>query len=607
LNPSWNTFWDVATTQDENGWYAEMRIPFSSIGFQNNDGITEMGMIVYRWIASSNERHIYPAIPPNWSMGNAKPSQAQDVILKGVESKKPLYLTPYVITGRNESNDLNDAETEYINNSDFEREIGFDLKYNVTSNLTLDLTVNTDFAQVEADDQQLNLSRFSLFFPEKRQFFQERAGLYDVSYGRNRLFYSRRIGLDNNGNPVRILGGARMTGRIGNWDVGMINMQTGKSDILSSENFGVLRLQRKTFNDLSVIGGIFTSRTGTDGTSNYVYGIDSETNLGGDLYLELLGSQTLDSELSDSRRTNFAKTSSLRAAITLRNSIGFNYRFVVNRTGEDFDPGIGFVRRTGNTDSFMRLAYGWFAPTESIVNRSSTSFVLYTQSENDSYDLLGRSMWGSWEVRFKQLGAMEFQIRYNNEILIDNDDFNLLGKIHIPTGEYDTYQASFGYQTNEGRKLQTSIGFQYGGLYDGKSYGFEIQPKWNVNSNLELGGSYSQTQLEFDEFMSRGITIPIGKEDEIATSANYIAHLGQLRAQYAFNKRMSASTFVQYSNVEELVGMNFRFRYNFSEGRDFWIVFNEQINTLRDEMVTPRVPLTQARTILVKYSHTFIF
>ena len=97
MNRSWNTYWDVATTQDENGWYAEMRIPFSSIGFQENDGIAEMGMIVYRWIASANERHIYPAIPPNWNMGNAKPSQAQDIPLEGVKSKKPLYLTPYTL------------------------------------------------------------------------------------------------------------------------------------------------------------------------------------------------------------------------------------------------------------------------------------------------------------------------------------------------------------------------------------------------------------------------------------------------------------------------------------------------------------------------------
>lgn len=594
MNPSWNTFWDVATTQDENGWYAEMRIPFSSIGFQDNNGIAEMGLIVYRWIADANERHIYPAIPPNWNIGNAKPSQAQDVILEGVESRNPLYVTPYAIAGQSLSNDLNDAETEYLEKTDFQREIGFDVKYNLTGNLTLDVTVNTDFAQVEADDQQLNLSRFSLFFPEKRQFFQERAGLYNVSYGRNRLFYSRRIGLDNDGNPVRILGGARMTGRVGNWDVGFINMQTADSDNFAAENFGVLRLQRKTFNDLSNVGTMFTSRLSADGDYNYVYGFDTETNLTGDLFLEILGSQTLDSELPSAIRSELSTTTALRAAITLQKSIGFNYRLVINRTGEDYDPGIGFVRRTGNTDTFGRFAYGWFAPENSIINRQNVDFVVYTQSKNDTYDLLGRSMWGGWNVRFKQFGEFEAEVRYNKEILLEDEDFDLLGRILIPEGEFNTYEVGLNYQTNEGKKLQAGIGFEYGGLYDGTSYGMEFSPRWIVNSNLEVGGSYSFTHLEFPNLTNR-------------TKNDYSAHLGQFRAQYALNKQFSASTFVQYSNVSELVGANLRFRYNFSEGRDFWLVFNEQVNTVRDELEVPRLPRLQNRTILLKYTHTFIF
>ncbi len=594
MNASWNTFWDVATTQDENGWYAEMRIPFSSIGFQDNNGIAEMGMIVYRWIASANERHIYPAIPPNWNMGNAKPSQAQDVILEGVVSRKPLYFTPYALGGQSLTNDLNDAETEYLESNDFTRELGFDVKYNLTGNLTLDVTVNTDFAQVEADDQQLNLSRFSLFFPEKRQFFQERAGLYNVSYGRNRLFYSRRIGLDDDGNPVRILGGARMTGRVGNWDVGFINMQTADSDNFAAENFGVLRLQRKTFNDLSNIGSMFTSRLGADGAYNYVYGFDSETNLTGDLFLEVMGSQTLDSELPSAIRSDLATTTAFRMALTLQKSIGFNYRFVVSRTGEDFDPGIGFVRRTGTTDSFGRLAYGWFAPENSIVNRYNVDLAIFSQYENDSYEFLNQSIWSGYSIRFKQFGQFELDVRYNREILLDDEDFDLLGRIYVPGGEFETYEVSTGYQTNEGKKLQFAISGEYGGLYDGTSYGFSLDPRWIVNSNLEIGGSYSLTHLEFPELSNR-------------TKNDYTAHLGQFRAQYALNKQFSASTFVQYSNVSELVGANFRFRYNFSEGRDFWLVFNEQVNTVRDELEVPRVPRLQNRTILLKYTHTFIF
>ena len=594
MNRSWNTYWDVATTQDENGWYAEMRIPFSSIGFQENDGIAEMGMIVYRWIASANERHIYPAIPPNWNMGNAKPSQAQDILLEGVQSKKPLYLTPYVIAGQNLNNKLNDAETKYLKDRDFTRELGFDVKYNLTGNLTLDVTLNTDFAQVEADDQQLNLSRFSLFFPEKRQFFQEKAGLYDVSYGRNRLFYSRRIGLDSDGNPVRILGGARMTGRIGNWDIGIINMQTEETDSLTSENFGVLRMQRKTFNERSNAGGIFTSRMGRNGSNNFVYGFDTKTNIYGDLYLDVLASQTLDTEKQSDENTSFFTTTSWRAAITLQKSVGFNYRLVVNRTGEHFDPGIGYVRRTGNTDYFTRLAYGWFAPEYSIINRQNIDFVIYNQANNDSYELLGRSIWTGWNVRFKQLGEFELDIRYNNEILLTDDDFDLLGKIYIPEGEYETYRIGANYETNEGNKFGFELGAEYGGLYDGTSFEFQINPRWIVNTRLEIGGNYTLSNIYFPDLSNR-------------SQNDYRAHLGQFRAQFSLNKQFSASTFVQYSNVSELIGANVRFRYNISEGRDFWLVFNEQVNTLRDELEVPRTPKLENRTLLIKYTHTFIF
>jgi aromatic ring-cleaving dioxygenase len=385
-----------------------------------------------------------------------------------------------------------------------------------------------------------------------------------------------------------------MTGRVANWDVGFINMQTAESDNFASENFGVLRLQRKTFNDLSNVGSMFTSRLAADGAYNYVYGFDSETNLVGDLFLEVMGSQTLDSELPSSIRSDLATTTAFRTAITLQKSIGFNYRFVVSRTGEDFDPGIGFVRRTGTTDSFARLAYGWFAPENSIINRQNIDMAIFTQNENDSYDFLNQSIWSGYSIRFKQIGQFELDVRYNREILLDDEDFDLLGRIYVPGGEFETTEVSAEYQTNEGRKLQFVFSGEYGGLYDGTSYGFGFDPRWIVNSNLEIGGSYSLTHLEFPELTNR-------------TKNDYTAHLGQFRAQYALNKQFSASTFVQYSNVSELVGANLRFRYNFSEGRDFWLVFNEQVNTVRDELEVPRVPRLQNQTILLKYTHTFIF
>lgn len=601
MNGSWNTFWDVATTKDGKGWYAEMRIPFSSIGFQlDDDGNAEMGIIIYRYIASLNERHIYPAIEPNWNLGMAKPSQALDVQLSGVEAAKPLYVTPYGIGGYSTFNSVNDAKNAYDKNTAMEREIGLDVKYNLTSDLTLDVTVNTDFAQVEADDQQLNFTRFSLFFPEKRQFFQERAGLFNVSLGRNRLFYSRRIGLGNDGNPVRILGGARVTGRVGNWDVGFINMQTGNSDILPSENFGVIRVLRETTNELSKAGGILTSRMGTDGSSNYVIGADSETNIFGRNFMEFTATKSIDSDYTRDE-ASVLNSSVARIGFNTRDLVGFNYRIVASRTGENFDPGIGYIRRTGTTDTFVRLAYGWFARESSPVNRYNFDVTHFTQSENGGMEdlinlnkILDRSIFARFETVFKQAGTVSF--RYNNtqELLKPEDDFTLLGQIYIPDNTYNYDTFSISYSSSETTKLQGQLSLSYGKIYDGSRLDFNASPSYNVNSKLRVSGAYTITRLNFPELTGRNAT-------------DFTAHLAQIRAQFAFNKIVSASSFIQYSNVEQLVGANFRLRVNFSEGRDLWFVFNEQLNTERNYNYVEYTPLSKARTILLKYSHTFIF
>jgi len=158
--------------------------------------------------------------------------------------------------------------------------LGIDVKYGISNNWTLDLSLNTDFAQVEADNQQVNLTRFSLFFPEKRLFFQERSGIFNFTFSRgDQLFYIRRIGIDDDGNPVRILGGARLKGRSGPWDVGFLNMQSASFENLDSENFMVGRLQRQVINENSTAGLLFTNRTNFDGSYNSAIAVDASIRL----------------------------------------------------------------------------------------------------------------------------------------------------------------------------------------------------------------------------------------------------------------------------------------------------------------------------------------
>jgi len=322
INRSWNTFWDVFISEDETGWTVELRIPFSSVGYQLVDDEVEMGVIFYRWIAFHNERHVFPAIPPNWERGNVKPSQAQTITFNGVEASKPLYFTPYTLGGFSRTYQENASGTAFEAQDEVVADIGFDIKYNLTSNLTLDVTANTDFAQVEADEQQLNLTRFSIDFPEKRQFFQQRSGLFDFSFGNTKLFYSRRIGLYD-GEQIPIYGGVRLTGRQNKLDIGFMNLQTASHDPLTSENFGVLRLKQQVINENSYFGGIFTSRIGTDGSTNLVTGLDTDINLKGDVFLELKVAQTMDSDVADDIRYNFGENSIFRVTLQRRASLGF--------------------------------------------------------------------------------------------------------------------------------------------------------------------------------------------------------------------------------------------------------------------------------------------
>ncbi|MBO6524631.1 MAG: carbohydrate binding family 9 domain-containing protein [Balneolaceae bacterium] len=603
FNPSYNTFWDVATTQTEEGWFAEMRIPFSSIGILVEDDVAEIGFITYRWISNINERHIFPAIPPNWNLGNAKPSQAHDVRLEGVQSKNPVYITPYGLGGYSSFSDLSADSSAYRFDDDPKAELGFDLKYNVTNNLTLDVTVNTDFAQVEADDQQLNLSRFSLFFPEKRQFFQQRSGLFDYTFGRDRVFYSRRIGLDGDGNPVRILGGGRVTGRVGGMDIGVLNMQTADTDNLPSENFGVVRLRQQVVNERSFVGGIFTSRTASDGSSNLVYGLDGDINVHKNKFFEFRTARSVDSDLQGPTQSDVKETGALRLSFRNQTSTGLLYEFMFSRFGDDYNPELGFVRVGGITQKFTRIGYGWLAKEESVFQRNQIRASYYGRFYNDGHkffsfdeNLQDRSVSVNWDARFKQYGGMNLQFRSGKERILPGDDFDLVGKILIPSGEYSDQRFQVSYEFSEAWKIGGGINTSFGTLYDGQIQELDLNPRFFASSKLELGGSYRITKLQFPDRAGRQKT-------------EFTSHLGQFRSQYAFNKKASINMFVQYSNVSELVGANVRFRYNFSEGRDLWFVFNEQSYSNRDplEPGLPRLPYLQSRSILLKYTHTFIF
>ncbi len=586
FNASWNTYWDVKTTVTDKGWFMEMRIPFSSLRFKSIDGKVVMGLIINRWIPRKNEMVVFPAIDPKSGVwAKRRPSLAYDIVFQDIKPRKPVYITPYILAGERMTHNPDITGTSYKRSDKLTKEAGVDLKYGITSDLTLDLTVNTDFAQVEADDQQVNITRFSLFYPEKRVFFQERSDLFDFTFGYNgsngNAFYSRRIGLYD-GNPVRILGGARLTGKIGKTEIGFINMQTAKySTELPSENFNVLRLKRKIINPYSYAGGIFTSRISANGIYNFTYGLDSYVSFLGDKYLEFKVSQTYDSE-KDYKR--LADNTFLRLNLENRNIKGWSYRTSFDWLGKDYIPAIGFVQRGNNYVFNENINYGWIPGEKSLLytHKVYYKFAAYYNTQN----LLETIITGpGWDFEAKNRSTGQTQPEFRREII--RDTFYIDNKTYVPEGAYSFFVLNQVFQSRTSSRFNVKSECLLGQYYDGSVVSIKLIPKWAISKSIKIEAQYQYNSVRF----------PVRDQ-------KYISHVTGLKFTYMLSTKLSAAAFIQYNTAADVFFANLRIRYNPREGNDFYIVFNEGRNTdiFRE---SPELPRIDNQTLLIKYSYTF--
>jgi len=587
LNSSWNTFWDVAIVRNDDGWFAEMRIPFSSLRFQDRNGRVVMGIILRRYIARKSEHITFPEIPPNWNISFYKPSQAQEFVLEGVYSRKPLYVAPYVLGGLGQSFELNEDEIVYQSIKNLEHEAGLDVKFGLTSNLTLDVTLNTDFAQVEADDQQINLTRFSLFFPEKRLFFQERSSNFDFNFETsepNRLFYSRRIGI-HEGKLVRIYGGARLVGRVGPWDLGFLSMQTAPTGDLPSENFGVFRIRRRVFNPYSYIGVISTTRFGMDGTYNLAYGLDGIIRVFGDDYLTIKWAQTFET----GQENNPLSLDPARIRFNwLRRTIkGFGYELSYSRAGADYNPGLGFEMRENYSRLATGLFYGWIPSEKSSLFSHQVFLSSHLFLRNADGEIESVSIWTGWQFRTKSGWEGEISPRFFYENVPET--FSLSDDAEVLEGRYSFYGLNCELSTAPGKPIYTNATLYVGPFYDGWRTSLGLTPRWNIFSDLELSGTYQFNRVTFPDRDQR-----------------FTAHIARLRVLYTLSTKFSATAFIQYNSAIDAVIANIRLRYNPREGIDLYLVYNEGLNTNRYRQ-DPILPFTSNRTVLLKYTYTFNF
>jgi hypothetical protein len=583
LNDSWDTFWAARTTQSDSGWFVEVRIPFSSIGFRVDDaGRATMGLTVTRLISRLNERVTFPEIDPKHEF--RKPSQAQDVVLRNVRSSKPLYVTPYALTGRSRTNAL--VQGARLTHAQTARELGLDVRYPITSDLTFDLTINTDFAQVEADDQQVNLDRFPLFFPERRRFFQEGSGIFDFAgAGNTRLFHSRRIGLAPDLTPVPVRGGGRLVGRSGMWDIGTLAMQTAPRDTIPAESFGVLRLRRPILNANSTLGMLVTGYRGGD-HDNVALGLDGLLHVAGDQYLSFKWAATADSRITG---TSLGARSLWDARWERRVGRGLQYNVNVSRAGESFRPELGFMPRRDYT--IANAIGNWFFFTDSsrYFRRvyPGALFLSTFRNGDGALESSQYAVWVQWDTRAGGGGWIEPKGFRENVVA----PFTIGNRITIPAGVYDFADLQLVWMMPNGRRARTSVDFRTGTYFDGRRTQAIITPTWNLSSHFELGADYQVSLLRF----------PVRQQ-----SADI--HVARLRLRTALDARKSGNAFIQYNSTTNRLDVNLRLRYAFAEGTDLWIVYNEGLDTERAlDPLGQQPPFSLARTLLVKYRHTLAY
>ena len=584
FNPDWNPVWDLKTGRFEGGWTVEGALPFKSLRYQPGTAQT-WGFNAMRVKRSKNEISMLSPAPRSQGAQGVEQT-AYAARLLGIEAPPQgvsIDVKPYVTSSVSSDRTASPRLT-----NDGHAAVGFDAKYAVTRNLAADVTVNTDFAQVEADQQQINLTRFSLFFPEKREFFLENQGTFSfggVAVGSLNagtsdapiLFYSRRIGL-NTGREVPIDAGGRLTGRAGRYSIGAINIQSdddAQSGALAT-NFTVARVKRDLLSRSS-IGAIVTNRSvsAAGGGRNVAYGLDGSFIFFKNLQINTYWART-DSEQTLGRHGN---DTSYRAQLDYN---GDRYGLQVERLGigDSFNPEVGFVKRL---DMFRNFALARFSPRPG--GRSAIRKYVYQASvdyiENGSGSLETRTVTGEFALDFKNADRVG---------VLYTDAFEFLpvplrvGSLTLPVGSYAFETVRLNYNMGQQRTVSANVSVDVGSFYDGRKTTLSVaRGRVPVTHQLSLEPTYSYNDVR----------LSVGQ---------FTAHLAGSRVTYTMTPLMFVSALLQYNSGTNAVSTNARLRWEYQAGSELFVVYNEERNTL-----TPRFPALNNRSFIVKFNRLFRF
>ena len=595
-NTDWNPVWDVRTGRFDGGWTVEMQIPFKSLRFQQGQAQL-WGVQFERQVRRKNEMSHLTPVPIAAGPGVFRLSVAATLVgLEVAAQNRRLEVKPYAIGSS--ATDLG-ADPPFSNRG--AGDAGVDVKWGVTQNLTADFTYNTDFAQVEVDQQQVNLTRFSLFFPEKREFFLEARGIFDFGAGPNvlgtgggansggrlqgppgtrlgneapLLFFSRRIGLQE-GRTVPIVGGGRLTGKVGQFSIGAVNMQTDDAPAANAmaTNFTVVRLKRDILRR-SRIGAIFTRRSVSldRNGENDAYGLDGS--------FAFYDNVTFNGYYARTRtHGRVGDDTSYQAAFTYDADL-FGLQVDHLLVGKNFNPEVGFLRRLDFRRSFVAAHYRPRPAIEAI--RQFTLGGSLDYIENGARDLETRAARAEFVTEFENSDRVTVDVMQNYELLVE--PFEVATDVAIPIGGYQFQDVFLSYLMGQQRRVSGTAFVQRGAFFGGDITAF----------------GYRQGRIGVTPQMSIEPTIAINR---IALpQGRFTAAVATTRTTYTFTSRMFLSALVQYNSSLEQMGTNVRFRWEYSPGSELFVVYNDQRDTtLRG------VPLLETRAFIVKFTRLLRF
>ncbi len=565
FNLNWDGSWEVATSRDGEGWYAEFKIPFATLRYAGGS-VQTWGLNMVRRIRRRNEESFWAPIPRQYNL--MRLSMAGDLVGVPVPAQRAATVSPYV---------LSSVERDYVNGLDTEHpsQVGGDAKITLTPSLTLDLTTNTDFAQVEVDEQRTNLTRFPLFFPEKRPFFLENAGTYTAGTPRAAdLFFSRRIGISPGGNAVPILGGGRLSGKVGGIGIGLLQIFTDNLDDnieagVRENSFSVARVTRELPNR-SRAGAMFVQRRATrdGGDFNRTYAVDGRLGIGDAFTVDGWVARTKTPGLQGSDAA-----ANVNVSYQIRDfSTSYQFRSV----GRNFNPEVGFVSRVGyryldaNIQKQVRMpSVSWIREFNPHIN-ARYHWEMGGPLETGYFHL---------DPEFVTEGGGRFgpEFNFHNEGL--TEPFEIAPGVVIPPGRYNDFLPAWEMRSDPSARFSAQSMLRGGQFFTGRRYegDFTVTYRQGETLTAALNVDHNIVRLEEGDFETT---------------------LVRLRVGYFFTPRIFLQSFLQYSDQADVWSVNARFGWLDTAGTGLYIVYNEA----QESYGLRRLSGPMTRSFIIKYS-----